>query len=45
MRGTRSWRWWGRRERRWQAGSFELDSHIINELELPHGWLERSRGD
>ena len=41
-RGARSRRWWGWQGRRAKTGSeFELEDHIINELELPHEWLER----
>ena len=47
-RGARSRRWWGWRGRRgWGRGLFELEfeDHVITELELPHGRLERYRGD
>ena len=41
-RGARSRQWWewrGRRER--GEGYFELQDHILDELKLPHGRLER----
>ena len=40
-RGARCWRWWGWRGRRGRGVNLNLEDHKINELELPHGWLER----